>query len=230
MKAYLSLGMAASVLVFTIAGAAQTTRRAPARPARKGAPSPAPQGLRQRVETYYRDIQANKKSEALELVTPESRDEFFKMDYHALLSFRIQGVQLGKAGSTATVEMVRSERIPPFLQALDIPVKDTWKRIHGRWFLVLPKPNAAATPLGPMQVGPASASGAAAPMQSPNQGPQVTPQQAMAALQKAMSKEGKTLPLAQVTPPTQKVMKKPATQQKSDGTSQNKSNPASTPH
>ncbi len=228
MKVYLSLGIAASFLVLTITSAAQTARRAPARPVHKAAPSAANQALRQRVETYYRYIQEDKKSEALAMVAPESRDKFFNTDYHTLVAFRIKAVQLEKTGATATVEVVRSERIPPFLQALNFPVKDTWRRVNGRWFLVLSKPSENASPFGPMHSAQPSTSGSAAPAQLPNQGPKVTPQQALAALQKAMAKQGKTLPL-QAVPAKRSTVKKPATP-KNNGTSQDKSKPSSVQH
>ena len=230
MKVYLSLGIAASFLVFTTANAAQTARRAPARTIEKAAPSTAAhQGLRQRVEAYYRDIQENKKSDALELVAPESRNEFFRMDYHSLVSFRMEGVQLGKGGSTATVEMVRSERVPPIMQVLDLPVKDTWKRIHGQWFLVLPNASQTASPFGPMHAVGSAASGTTAQGQLPNQGPRVTPEQALAALQKVMAQQGKTLPVVAL-PATTSTAKKPAAQRKNNDATQHKSKSSSTPH
>jgi hypothetical protein len=125
-----------------VATAGQTT---------KEAPSPDP--LKERVLQYYRLAQKGGRVAALELVAPESKDDFFHMNYDGIVEFRILNVDLSDGGDTAKVKILRTDKFAGFPQLLDYETIETWKRIDGQWYLLLPSFNnkEMETPFGKMR-------------------------------------------------------------------------------
>lgn len=227
MRIGIAVYIAAGCLAVAASGAAQKPPAAPAKAPAKAAPvANLEPSLKQRIDGYYRDIQEGKKGDAFQYVAPESRNEFFNMDYNSLVGIRIKGVEYSKDGSTATVDLVRSERVPTFQQVLDLTGKDTWKKVDGQWCLVLNPPRDVQTPFGKMHFG-GKAGGAE--QQSPNiqqeMQKKVDPAQYRKALQEVMA--GSIKPAAEEK--EQKSAKKPASKKKSDESSKEKPDP-SIPH
>jgi hypothetical protein len=103
------------------------------------------------VLLYYGTLQKGEKAAALDLVAPESMNDFFRMNYDGLVEFRILDVRLSDAGDTATVRLLRTDRFVGFPQLLDHQTVDTWRRIDGRWYVLLPtQKKELDTPFGKM--------------------------------------------------------------------------------
>lgn len=178
--------------------------------------------LKRRIDAYYNAIQENKKGDAFQIVAPDSRNEFFDMDYHTLVGYRVTGVQYADQGSTATVSLMRSERVPPFEQVLDLSGKDTWKKVDGQWCLVLETQREVMTPFGPIHPHP-NAGNAAPKDQEVQQQLQkkVDPAAALKALQTAEKQSGAPVTdFGKQDPP-----KKPASTKKPADSSKEKANP-----
>jgi len=99
--------------------------------------SPA-EALRARVLLYYGTLEKREKTAALELVAPESNNDFVHMNYDGLVDFRVLDVQLSDAGDTATVRVRRTDSFLGFPQLLNHETVDKWKRLDGQWYIVLP--------------------------------------------------------------------------------------------
>jgi hypothetical protein len=102
-----------------------------------GEVSPA-EALRARVLLYYGTLQKGAKTNALELVAPESKNDFFQMNYDGLVKFRVLDVQLADAGDAATVRLLRTDHFSNFPAPLDRETVDHWKRIDDQWYILLP--------------------------------------------------------------------------------------------
>src|SRR5271155_1239861 len=74
------------------------------------------EALRARVLLYYGTLEKREKTAALELVAPESKDDFVHMYYDGLVRFRILDVLLSDAVDTATVRLLRTDRFLGFPQ------------------------------------------------------------------------------------------------------------------
>jgi hypothetical protein len=128
------------VLCMLPAFAAQETKEA--------APAEA---LKTRVALYYGSLQKGDYTTALNLVAPESKNDFARMNYDGLQEFRILDTHLSDAGDTAAVRLLRTDNFPGFPQLLDHQTVDTWKQIGGQWYVLLPVPKeneALDTPFG----------------------------------------------------------------------------------
>jgi hypothetical protein len=89
--------------------------------------------------------------DALELVAPDSKNQFLKNRYDGLVDFRLVGIEAAQGADRATVRVVRVMRVANFGQPLDLEIKDTWQRSNGQWYLVLPPPGELDTPFGKMK-------------------------------------------------------------------------------
>ena len=153
------------------------------------------EALKARVVLYYGTLQKGEKTAALDLVAPESKNDFAHMNYDGLVEFRILDVRLLDAGDTATVRLLRTDNFVGFPQLLDHQTVDTWKRIDGQWYVLLPAPaekKVLDTPFGKMTF---AGQGENKQQATPPilLGPQnvVTPEQAKRALQKALLEANK---------------------------------------
>lgn len=153
------------------------------------------EALKARVVLYYGTLQKGEKTAALDLVAPESKNDFAHMNYDGLVEFRILDVRLLDAGDTATVRLLRTDNFVGFPQLLDHQTVDTWKRIDGQWYVLLPAPaekKVLDTPFGKMTF---AGQGENKQQATPPilLGPQnvVTPEQAKRALQKAQLEASK---------------------------------------
>lgn len=115
--------------------------------------SSARQAVEERVSAYYQAIQQGNQAAAFELVAPESKNDFFNIAYHGLVAFRVVDIQFAEDGNTATVTILRTQKFPGFPQVLDNQVKDTWKKIEGQWYILLPSVKEMDTPFGKMRLG-----------------------------------------------------------------------------
>ena len=157
--------------------------------------SPA-EALKARVVLYYGTLQKGQKTAALDLVAPESKNGFGYMNYDGLVDFRILEVRLSDSGDTATVRLLRRDNFPGFPQVLRHETVDTWRRIDGQWYVLLPIPKENAvleTPFGKMTFNRRGENQQQATPPLPSQGPQnmVSPEEAKKALQKAMQEANK---------------------------------------
>jgi len=150
--------------------------------------------LKDRVHQFYQDILKNDRVAALDLVAPESKNQFLNNHYDGLADFRIVAVELAKNGNEATVQVERLMRVPNFPQSLPITAKDTWHLANGQWYFVLPPVGEIDTPFGKMKTDPTGKSNNAA-SQELQQNIQrayknVDPDQYIRALQKVAAQEG----------------------------------------
>jgi len=122
-----------------VANAGQTTQEAS-----------SPDALKERVLQYYRLAKGDRVA-ALALVAPESKNDFFNMSYDGVVEFRILNVDLSDGGDKATVKILRTDRFLRFPQLLDYEITETWKRIDGQWYILLPSFKEMETPFGKMR-------------------------------------------------------------------------------
>jgi len=122
-----------------VANAGQTTQEAS-----------SPDALKERVLQYYRLAKGDRVA-ALALVAPESKNDFFNMSYDGVVEFRILNVDLSDGGDKATVKILRTDRFLRFPQLLDYETTETWKRIDGQWYILLPSFKEMETPFGKMR-------------------------------------------------------------------------------
>jgi hypothetical protein len=115
--------------------------------------SSARQAVEERVSAYYQAIQQGNQAAAFELVAPESKNDFFNIAYHGLVAFRVVDIQFAEDPNTATVTILRTQKFAGFPQLLDLQLKDTWKQVEGRWYIVLPSTKEMDTRFGKMRLG-----------------------------------------------------------------------------
>jgi hypothetical protein len=157
--------------------------------------SPA-EALKVRVTLYYGTLQKGEKTAAQALVAPESKNDFAYMNYDGLVDFRILDVRLSDAGDTATVRLLRTDNFTGFPQLLDHQTVDTWRKIDGQWYVLLPIPKeneVLDTPFGKLTFARRGENKQQAAPPLPSQRPQnmVSPEEAKKALQKAMQEANK---------------------------------------
>jgi hypothetical protein len=107
--------------------------------------------LKERVNLFYQDLLKNNRMAALELVAPDSKNQFLNNRYDGLMDFRIVGITVEQSGDRAAARVVRVMRLANFGQPLDLEINDTWQRSSGQWYLVLPPPGELDTPFGKMK-------------------------------------------------------------------------------
>ena len=152
------------------------------------------EAIKARVVSYYTSLQKGHKAAALDFVAPESRNEFFNLNNEGLVDFHILDVQPSDAGESATVRIQRTDNFAGFPQVLRRETVDTWKRIDGQWYLVLPvhKENGLLiTPFGKMDFSRRDQNDQQAATHAPLPQKQVSPEEAKQALQKAMTEANK---------------------------------------
>jgi hypothetical protein len=117
------------------------------------------QGLKERATEYYRDLLNGENAAAFAFVAPQSKNEFFKLHAENLIDVRILDVQLADApGSSATIKVQKSIKPMQFNQNFDFQYVETWKKIDGQWYIVIPKLKDMDSPFGRMfNAGPAPA-------------------------------------------------------------------------
>ena len=165
------------------------------------------EALKERAVSYYTNLQKGRKAAALDLVAPESRNDFFNMNNEGLVDFRILDVQPSDAGESATVRIQRTDNFSGFPQVLRRETVDTWKRIDGQWYVVLPvhKENGVLdTPFGKMDFSGRGQNNQQATPPPPLPQKQVSPEEAKKALQKAMQEANKQESGDQETKPEDK--------------------------
>ncbi len=163
-----------------------------------GEASPA-EALRARVVLYYGTLEKGQKTAAMELVAPESKNDFFHMNYDGLVEFRVLDVRLSDAGDTATVRLLRTDKFVGFPVPFERETVEKWKRLDGEWYILLPnlsEKKVVDTPFGKMTLGGRGENSQQATPPITAQVPQsmVTPEQARKALQKAMLASSKEKP------------------------------------
>lgn len=104
--------------------------------------------LKERSKQFYEDVLKNDRVSALELVAPDSKNQFLNNKYPGLVDFRVVGVEVAPSGDRATVHVVRVVRVFHMAQPLDLDVNDSWQRSNDQWYLVLPPPGELDTPFG----------------------------------------------------------------------------------
>jgi hypothetical protein len=152
------------------------------------------EALKARVVSYYTSLQKGQKATALDLVAPESKNEFFNLNNEGLVDFRVLDVQPSDAGERATVRIQRTDSFAGFPQVLKRETVDTWKRIDGQWYVVLPVHNENGvmnTPLGKMYLSAPGQNKQQTTPQAPLPQKQVSPEEAKQALQKAILEANK---------------------------------------
>jgi hypothetical protein len=125
-----------------VASAGQTTQEAS-----------SPDALKERVLQYYRLAHKGDSVAALAFVVPESKNDFFHMSYDGVQEVRILNVDLSDGGDKAAVKILRTDRFLGFPQLLDYETTETWKRIDGQWYILLPTFKEMDTPFGKMHFG-----------------------------------------------------------------------------
>jgi hypothetical protein len=125
-----------------VASAGQTTQEAS-----------SPDALKERVLQYHRLAHKGDRVAALALVAPESKNDFFHMNYDGLVEFRILNVDLPDGSDKATLKILRTDRFLGFPQLLDYETTETWKQIDGQWYILLPSFKEMETPFGKMRFG-----------------------------------------------------------------------------
>jgi hypothetical protein len=147
--------------------------------------------LKERVAAYYGIVQKGGKVAALNFVAPESKDDFFHMNYDGLIEFRITDVHLSDEAGTATVKIRRTDKFTNFPQLLVWDTTETWRHIDDQWFLVLPSFKEFETPFGKMRPGQQGKDSQALPMEPLVQSPQqsINSEQYLRALAKAAAEE-----------------------------------------
>jgi hypothetical protein len=170
--------------------------------------SPA-EALKARVVLYYGNLQKGEKTDALDLVAPESKNSFAQMNNEGLVDVRVVDVHISDAGDTATVHILRSDNFPGFPQVLKRQIVDTWRRIDGQWYVLLPIPKeneVLDTPFGKMTFSGRSENKQQATPPGMLPGPQskVSPEEAKKALEKALLEASKQKPGDQEKKPEDK--------------------------
>ncbi len=119
------------------------------------------QDLKARATEYYRDLLNGENAAAFAFVAPESKNEFFRLHADNLTDARILTVQLADPSATsATVKVQKSVKPMQFNQTFDFQYLETWKKIDGLWYIVIPNSKEVDTPFGRMSnAGPAPAKG-----------------------------------------------------------------------
>jgi len=152
-------------------------------------PSEVP--LKNRVTSYYQDILKDDRAAALDMVAPESKNQFFRNRDDGLTDVRIVGYDFDPSGDRANVKVVRVRRVPGFGQPLDLEFEDVWQRIDGQWYLVLPPADEMDTPFGKIKFNtenkPDDATAEAMKQKIQERYRSVDPEQYLRALQKAAS-------------------------------------------
>ena len=150
------------------------------------------EALKVRVVSYYTSLQKGQKAAALDLVAPESKEEFFNLNNEGLVDFRVLDVQPSDAGESATVRIQRTDNFAGFPQLLRRETVDTWKRIDGQWYVVLPVHNGVLnTPFGKMDFSRRGQNDQQGTPHASLPQKQVNPEEAKQALQKAMLEANK---------------------------------------
>ena len=152
------------------------------------------EAIKARVVSYYDALKKGERTAPLDFVAPQSKDDFAYMNNEGLTDFRILDVHLSDAGDTASVRLQRTDNFPGFPQGLKRQVVDTWKRVDGQWYVVLPvhKENGVLdTPFGKMTFSARGQNNQQATPPPPLPQRQVSPEEAKRALQKAMQEANK---------------------------------------
>ena len=109
--------------------------------------------IKDRATQFYQDLLKNDRLSALDLVAPDSKNQFLNNKYSGLVDFRIVEVQVEQTGDRATVHVVRVTRVSHAGQPMDLNINDKWQRFNDQWLLVLPPPGELDTPFGKIKVG-----------------------------------------------------------------------------
>lgn len=125
------------------AGAAQESK--------EDAQVPPDQMLKDRASGYYQALAKGDKMTAYGFVAPESKNDFFATGNLAPNDIRILGFDTSNgAGDTAKVKIQESVTPPLFQAPVDIQMEESWRRIDGDWFIVLPSTKEIQSPFGKM--------------------------------------------------------------------------------
>lgn len=120
----------------------------------ESAAQPTEVPLKERVNAYYHDILKGDRSAALDMVAPESKNQFFHMHDDGVIDVRVVDYDFDPSGERVSVKVVRVRRVPGFHQPLDLQSEDVWQRIDGQWYIVLPRPDEMDTPFGKIKLNP----------------------------------------------------------------------------
>jgi hypothetical protein len=145
------IGFCRLVWLFVMFLAGSTVLSGAQSPATKGGPDL--EAVKERTAEYYRDVVADNLEAAHQFVAPESKNDFFHMVYSGLTDFRIGDASLSEKGDEATVIVTWIQKPPQFPGTVNHDVRNTWKRIDGQWYIVLPSPKELQSPFGTMQLG-----------------------------------------------------------------------------
>jgi hypothetical protein len=125
------------------AGAAQESTQGPQ--------APPDQMLKERATAYYQALAKGDKMTAYGFVAPESKNDFFATGNLAPDDIRILGFDMSDgAGDMARVKIQESVTPPLFQAPVDFQMEESWKRIDGDWFIVLPSTKDMESPFGKM--------------------------------------------------------------------------------
>ncbi len=138
-------------------------------PTQQAQPSAQPsvdQSLSNRATEYYQHLLKGENAAAFAMVAPESKDQFFKLHNEGLTDARILSIKLAEGSdSSAVIRVQKSVKPLQFNQAFDLQSVDTWKKVDGQWYIVIPDPKETDSPFGRVLdahnvpgAGPASAS------------------------------------------------------------------------
>ncbi len=124
------------------------------------------QNLSNRATEYYQHLLKGENAAAFAMVAPESKDQFFKLHNEGLTDARILSIKLAEGSdSSAVIKVQKSVKPLQFNEAFDLQSVDTWKKVDGQWYIVIPDPKETDSPFGRVLdahnvsgAGPASAS------------------------------------------------------------------------
>jgi len=119
----------------------------------KKVPAKVDAALRARVEKFYEALIAQKYSEAVSIVAPESQDLFIgerKGDFNSCETGEI--TYSDKFMKATVVEKCKGElRYLTLRMPETFSIESTWKQVHGKWYWYEAPDAPVATPFGPLK-------------------------------------------------------------------------------
>lgn len=108
--------------------------------------------LEERANTFYQAVMMGTLGKAFECVAPESREDFFHLHPPKVRAFHIEHIEYLPDGNQAVVGVARTVTFPGFPVPIESSKSESWKKIDGEWYVVLPRTDEFDTPFGKMRV------------------------------------------------------------------------------
>jgi hypothetical protein len=130
------------------------------------------QTLKDRASAYYQALSKGDRMTAYEFVAPESKNDFFALGNLSVTDIRIVGFDVPNGtGDMAKVKIQESAKPQTFHESVDIQLEESWKRIGGNWFIVLPSSKEVESPFGRLSFDKQAAQQSAGQGTTPAPGP-----------------------------------------------------------